>query len=116
MGTYLDGDLTQPYTPVSPVECTAADLPPSPLSTGVRAVTGTAAQEIAGTFPGVQSVSLTVLAGAVAVTMSDGAAVAVPAGVTMTWSVAQDSDTALAAASFAGATAAASYLLNWTYR
>ncbi|MFI7467435.1 hypothetical protein [Nonomuraea sp. NPDC049646] len=116
LGTYLDGDLTQPYTPTAPVECTAAEALPGPLSTGVRAVTGTAAQNLAGSFPGLQSVSLTVLAGAVNVTMSDGAAVAVPAGVTMTWSVAQDSDTALAAASFAGATAAASYLLNWTYR
>lgn len=116
LGTYLDGDLTQPYTPVSPVDCTAAELLPGPLSTGVRAVTGTAAQNIASSFPGVQSISLTVLAGAVNVTMSNGAGVPVPAGVTMTWSVAQDSDTALAAASFAGATAAASYLLNWTYR
>jgi hypothetical protein len=116
LGTYENGDLTQPYTPVSPVDCTAAELLPGPLSTGVRAVTGTAAQNIAGTFPGAQSVTLTVLAGAVNVTMSDGAAVPIPAGVTMTWSVAQDGDTALAAASFAGATAAVSYLLNWTYR
>lgn len=116
LGTYLDGDLTQPYTPVSPVDCTAAEALPGPLSTGVRAVTGTAAQNIAGSFPGVQSVSLTVLSGSVAATMSDGSAVPIPAGVTMTWSVAQDSDTALAVASFAGATAAASYLLNWTYR
>ncbi|MFI1954804.1 hypothetical protein ACH437_23650 [Streptomyces xinghaiensis] len=116
LGTYLDGDLTQPYTPVAPVECTAAETLPGPLSTGVRAVTGTAVQDIAATFPGAQSVTLTVLADAVNVTMSDGAAVPIPAGITMTWSVAQDADTSLAAASFAGATAAASYLLNWTYR
>ncbi|MFD5788577.1 hypothetical protein ACFWH1_18385 [Streptomyces sp. NPDC127037] len=116
LGTFLDGDLTQPYTPVAPVECTAAEALPGPLSTGVRAVTGTAAQDIAGIFPGLQSVSLTVLAGTVNATMSDGAAVPIPAGVTMTWSVAQDSDTALAAASFAGAAAGASYLLNWTWK
>ncbi|MGW2951506.1 hypothetical protein [Streptomyces eurythermus] len=116
LGTYLDGDLTQPYTPTAPVECTAADQPPGPLSTGVRNVTGTTAQNIAGSYPGVQSVSLTVLAGTVNVTMSDGAGVAIPAGVTMTWSVAKDEDAALAAASFAGATAASNYLLNWTYR
>lgn len=116
LGTYLDGDLTQPYTPTAPVECTAADQPPGPLSTGVRNVTGTAAQDIAGTFPGVQSVSLTVLAGTVNATMSDGANVAIPAGVTMTWSVAKDEDSALAAASFAGAAAASNYLLNWTFR
>jgi hypothetical protein len=114
LGTFLDGDLTQPYTPVAPVECTAAETLPGPLSTGVRAVTGTAAQDIAAAFPGLQSVSLTVLAGTVNATMTDGAAVPIPAGVTMTWSVAQDSDTALAAASFAGTAAGASYLLNWT--
>jgi hypothetical protein len=116
LGAFLDGDLTQPYTPVAPVECTAAEALPGPLSTGVRAVTGTAPQNLAGSFAGVQSVSLTVLAGTVNVTMSDGAAVPIPAGVTMTWSVAQDSDTALAAASFAGAAAGASYLLNWTWK
>ncbi|MEZ0073611.1 hypothetical protein [Planotetraspora sp. GP83] len=116
LGSYEDGDLTKPYTPVAPVECTTADLLPGPLSTGVRAVTGTAVQDIAATFPGAQSVSLTVLAGPVNVTMSDGTSVPVPAGVTLTWSVAQEADTALAAASFAGATATASYLLNWTYR
>lgn len=116
LGTYLDGDLTQPYTPVAPVECTAAEALPGPLSTGVRAVTGTAAQDIAAAFPGLQSVSLTVLAGTVNATMSDGTAVPIPAGATMTWSVAQDSDTALAAASFAGAAAGASYLLNWTWK
>ncbi|MFD8509706.1 hypothetical protein ACFV27_00970 [Streptomyces antimycoticus] len=116
LGTFLDGDLTSPYTPVAPVECTAAEALPGPLSTGVRAVTGTAAQDIAAAYPGLQSVSLSVLAGTVNVTMSDGAAVPIPAGVTMTWSVAQDSDTALAAASFAGAAAGASYLLNWTWK
>lgn len=116
LGAYRDGDLAQPYTPTAPAECTAAELLPGPLSTGVRAVTGTAAQDLAGVFPGLQSVSLTVLAGAVNATMSDGSAVPIPAGVTMTWSVAQDADTALAAASFTGASAAASYLLNWTFR
>ncbi|MET8609812.1 hypothetical protein [Streptomyces misionensis] len=116
LGTYEDGDLTKPYTPVAPVECTTAELPPGPLSTGVRAVTGTAPQDLAAAFPGLQSVSLTVTAGTVNATMSDGSAVPIPAGVTMTWSVAQDTDTALAVASFAGATASASCLLNWTYK
>ncbi|EMF20414.1 hypothetical protein H114_32764 [Streptomyces gancidicus BKS 13-15] len=116
LGTYEDGDLTRPYSPASPVECTAAEALPGPLSTGVRNVTGTAVQDLAAAFPGLQSVSLTVLAGTVNVTMSDGAAVPVPAGASLTWSVEQASDTALAVASFAGASAAASYLLNWTFR
>jgi hypothetical protein len=116
LGTFLDGDLTQPYTPTAPVECTAAEALPGPLSTGIRNVTGTAVQNLAASFPGLQSVSLTVLSGTVNVTMTDGAAVPVPAGATMTWSVAQEADTALVVASFAGATTAANYLLNWTYR
>jgi hypothetical protein len=117
LGTYLDGDPAKPFTPTAPVECTVdEDAAPSPLSTGVRAVTGTAAQDLVAAFPRLQSVSLTVLAGAVDVTMTDGSAVPIPAGVTMTWSVAKDEDSALAAASFAGASAAASYLLNYTYR
>ncbi|MER6557889.1 hypothetical protein ABT300_09000 [Streptomyces sp. NPDC001027] len=116
LGAFLDGDLTQPYTPVAPVECTAADVLPGPLSTGVRNVTGTAAQDIAAAFPGLQSVTLTVLSGSILATMSDGTNVTIPAGMTMTWSVAQDSDTALVAAAFAGATATTTYLLNWTWK
>ncbi|MEU3782719.1 hypothetical protein [Streptomyces sp900129855] len=116
LGTYLDGDLTKPYAPTAPVECTAADVLPGPLSTGVRNVTSTAAQDIAAAFPALQSVTVTVLSGSVNVTMSDGTSVSIPAGVSMTWSVAQDSDTALAAASFAGATAGTNYLLNWTWK
>lgn len=116
LGTYEDGDLTKPFTPTAPVECTVEDTTPGPLSTGVRAVTGTAAQNLAGTFPGLQSISLTVLSGNVLTTMSDGGAVPIPAGVTMTWSVAKDEDSALAAASFAGAAAGSQYLLNYTFR
>ncbi|WP_158697935.1 hypothetical protein [Streptomyces prunicolor] len=116
LGTYLDGDLTKPYTPTAPVECTTADVLPAPLSTGVRNVTGTTAQDIAAAFPSLQSVTLSVLSGSVLATMSDGTNVTIPTGMTMTWSVAQDSDTALAAAEFAGATAAANYLLNWTWK
>ncbi|MDX3345885.1 hypothetical protein PV387_03400 [Streptomyces sp. ME02-6987-2C] len=85
-----------------------------PVDTGVRSVTGTAAQDLVGEFPDLQSVSLAVLAGVVNVTASDGTDVPIPAGVTLTWSVSKDTDTALAAASFAGADASASYLLNWT--
>ncbi|MFI9418087.1 hypothetical protein [Streptomyces werraensis] len=85
------------------------------VETGVRAVTGSAVQDLVAEFPDLQSVSLAVLAGTVDVTMSDGSAVAIPAGVTLTWSVTKDTDTALAAAAFAGADSSASYLLNWTY-
>jgi hypothetical protein len=116
LGTYLDGDLTQPYTPVAPVECTAAEMLPGPVQTGVRNITGVANQQLATEFPGLQSVTLTVLSGFVTVTMSSGANVTIPAGVTMTWSVAKDDDTALEHATFVGTTAAANYLLNWTWK
>ncbi|MFJ4627181.1 hypothetical protein [Streptomyces sp. NPDC088847] len=119
VGTYREGDPNQPYTPVSPVVCTVdedEDTDPTPLSTGVRAVTGVAVQNLVTAFPGLQSVSLTVLAGTVNVTMTNGAAVPIPAGVTMTWSVAKDEDSALAAALFTGAAAGSQYLLNYTYR
>ncbi|MFC8332729.1 hypothetical protein [Streptomyces olivaceus] len=99
---------TSPTDPTDPDDGRAVD-------TGVRAVTGTAVQDLVAEFTDVQSVSLTVLAGAVAVTMTDGTAVPIPAGVAMTWSVAQTADTALSAASFAGTDAAADYLLNWTH-
>ncbi|MGW3971208.1 hypothetical protein ACWEFD_18150 [Streptomyces ardesiacus] len=85
-----------------------------PVDTGVRSVTGTEPQDLAGEFPGLQSVSLAVLAGTVNVTTTDGTDVPIPAGITLTWSVAKDTDTALAAASFTGADASTSYLLNWT--
>jgi hypothetical protein len=117
-------DATTPYTPTAVVtDCGASStlVPPTDptptatiVETGVRSVTGTAAQDLAAEFPDLQSVSLTVLAGSVAVTMSDGTGVGIPAGVTLTWSVATDGDTALGAAAFAGADAGASYLLNWT--
>ncbi|MFF6801136.1 hypothetical protein [Streptomyces sp. NPDC012616] len=116
LGTYLDGDLTQPYTPVAPVECTTADVLPGPVMAGVRNVTGVANQQLGDDFPGLQSVTLTVLSGFVAVTMSSGTNVTIPAGVTMTWSVAKEDDTALEHATFVGTTSAANYLLNWTWK
>ncbi|MFE0545200.1 hypothetical protein [Streptomyces sp. NPDC058891] len=86
-----------------------------PVDTGIRSVTGTAVEDLATEFPDLQSVSLAVLAGTVDVTMNDGTSVPIPAGVTLTWSVSKDTDSALVAASFAGADSSASYLLNWTY-
>ncbi|MDI9829690.1 hypothetical protein [Streptomyces sp. KAU_LT] len=116
--TELDGST--PYTPQGEVGvCSGTSATETtesgPVNTGVRSVTGIAAQDLATEFPDLQSVSLAVLAGAVNVTMTDGTDVSIPAGVTLTWSVSKDTDTALAAASFAGADPSASYLLNWTY-
>jgi hypothetical protein len=106
------GELTSCGSSTSSVSPTD---PAAVVDTGVRAVTGTAPQDLAGEFADLQSVSLAVLAGTVNVTTSDGADVPIPAGVTLTWSVTKDTDSALAAAAFAGADSSASYLLNWTY-
>ncbi|WP_202234517.1 hypothetical protein [Actinacidiphila reveromycinica] len=121
--TWLDADGEEVDEPEGELRSCGGTDPTDPtdpdgqaVDTGVRAVTGTAAQDLVAEFTGVQSVSLTVLAGAVAVTMTDGAAVEIPAGVAMTWSVSKPTDTALSAASFAGADASAEYLLNWTRR
>ncbi|MBK3592444.1 MULTISPECIES: hypothetical protein [Streptomyces] len=120
--TWLDADGVEIDEPEGDLTFCGAIDPTDPtdpdagvVSTGVRAVTGTAPQDLVAEFAGLQSISLAVLAGTVEVTVTDGTAVAVPAGVTLTWSVAKDTDTALAAASFVGADASASYLLNWTY-
>lgn len=88
----------------------------APVQTGIRRVVGTAVQAMKTEFAGLQSVSLSVLAGTVNVTMTSGAAQAVPAGATLTWSVSDTDDTSLALATFAGTAAGADYLLNWTYK
>jgi hypothetical protein len=87
------------------------------VSTGIRSVTGTAAVDVKALHPGLQSVTL-VNTGTtpVNVTMTDGAAVPVPAGVTLTWSVEDNDDTSLETASFAGSTAGSTYLLAFTYK
>lgn len=118
IGTWLDGDFEQPYTPANPVDCPdgGSSGAGGTVLTGVRSVTGITAQDLAAQFPTLQSVTLIVQAGVVRASMSDGVNVPIPAGVSMTWSVAKAEDSALAAAAFAGTSAAASYLLNWTYR
>lgn len=116
-----DTDLGgEAYTPTGVVRACAgssgSSTPDQPVQTGIRRVTGTAAQALASAFPGLQSVSLAVLAGTVNVTMTDGNAQAVPAGVTLTWSVADTDDSSLALATFVGAAAGADYVLNWIYK
>jgi hypothetical protein len=85
------------------------------VSTGARSVTGTTPVDLAGEFPGLQSVTLLVSAGSVLATLTNGAAVPIPAGANVTWSVTRDGDGSLDAASFAGADAGTTYLLLFTY-
>ncbi|MER6975699.1 hypothetical protein [Streptomyces carpinensis] len=113
-----DTDLNgSAYAPVGPVRsCGSTQQADQPVQTGIRRVTGTTAQALKTEFPGLQSVSLSVLADVVNVTMTNGAAQPVPAGATLTWSVTDTDDSSLSLATFAGASAAASYLVNWTYK
>ncbi|MFB7114833.1 hypothetical protein [Streptomyces sp. NPDC056291] len=91
--------------------------PDQPVLTGVRRVTGTTVvQNLKTEFPGLQSVSMTVVAGAVNAAMSSGTSQPVPAGASVTWSVSDTDDSSLAAAAFGGVTAAADFLLVWTYK
>lgn len=88
----------------------------SGVLTGIRRLSGdSAAQDLKAEYPGLQSVTLTVVTGPVAVTMSNGTGVTVPAGMTLTWSVLDSDDSALAAAAFDGG-ASSEYFLNWTYK
>ncbi|MFH8577123.1 hypothetical protein [Streptomyces zaomyceticus] len=112
--TTLDG--TTAYVPTGTVTV-CGQQPDAPLLTGVRRLTGTTTiQNLKTEFPGLQSVSLSVLAGAVNVAMSNGSGHPIPAGASVTWSVADTDDSSLAAASFAGASAASDYFLVWTYK
>ncbi|WP_381792990.1 hypothetical protein [Streptomyces niveus] len=112
--TTLDGTTGYAVTGTVSVCGQQAD---TPVLTGVRRLTGsTVIQTLKTEFPGLQSVSLSVLAGTVNVAMSSGSSQPIPAGASVTWSVADNDDSSLAAASFAGASAAADYFLVWTYK
>ncbi|MFF2940179.1 hypothetical protein ACFVSQ_10085 [Streptomyces niveus] len=112
--TTLDGTTGYAVTGTVSVCGQQADMP---VLTGVRRLTGsTVIQTLKTEFPGLQSVSLSVLAGTVNVAMSSGSSQPIPAGASVTWSVNDNDDSSLAAASFAGASAAADYFLVWTYK
>ncbi|MFF5968270.1 hypothetical protein ACFY64_32010 [Streptomyces collinus] len=110
------------YTPVGTVRsCTSstAATADQPVSTGIARYTNDGSLvDLKGTYPGLQSVTLTVLSGTVATGMtntSGGSGIAIPAGVTMTWSVEDTDDSSLDRALFQQQ-GAADYLLNWTWK
>lgn len=102
---------------VVPVPCNcgggAAD---APLSTGVRRVAGVAVQQLKADLPGLQSVTLTVLAGTVLVTTTSGVNQQIPTGVSLTWSVSDSDDSSLQNWTAVGSAAEADYLLVFTYK
>jgi hypothetical protein len=117
--TTLDGAAYAPQGEVG--VCAETSTPgseeptPAVVFTGARSTTGTAPVDLAAEFPGLQSVTLLVSTGSVLATLTNGAAVPIPAGSNVTWSVTRDQDTALDAASFTGADAGTTYLLLFTY-
>ncbi|MFJ3249066.1 hypothetical protein [Streptomyces sp. NPDC086782] len=114
LDTRLDG--TTSYTTTGTVTVCGQETD-QPVLTGVRRVSAsTTVQNLKTEFPGLQSVSLSVIAGSVNVAMSNGTSQPIPAGASVTWSVADTDDSSLAAASFAGVTTAADYFLVWIYK
>lgn len=94
------------------IPCTAAD---ALVSTGIRRITDATPQTMVADHPGLQSVTITVLAGVVNVSTNDGTAQSVPAGVSLTWSVSDTDDSSLQNWSCQGLTTP-DYLLNYTYK
>ncbi|MFF1965447.1 hypothetical protein ACFVW5_17900 [Streptomyces sp. NPDC058232] len=115
LGTYQDGDLTQPYTPVAPVDCTTdgdVSTPTTPVtvhSGGANLAPSTAAALPAS---GLQSVTVTTLTGNTVV-VTDSGPVTIPAGATLTWSVTRDQDQALTVTSVTTGPVATA-LVAWT--
>ncbi|MGW2074264.1 hypothetical protein ACWCPK_38510 [Streptomyces sp. NPDC001953] len=115
LGTYQDGDLTQPYTPVAPVDCSTdgdVSTPTTPVtvhSGGANLAASTAAALPAS---GLQSLTVTTLTGNTVV-VTDSASVSIPAGATLTWSVTRDHDQALTVTSVTTGPVATA-LVAWT--
>ncbi|MFI5629216.1 hypothetical protein ACIA8E_07515 [Streptomyces sp. NPDC051664] len=116
LGTYQDGDLTQPYTPVAPVDCTTdgdVSTPTTPVT--VHSGGASLAPSTAAALPasGLQSVTVTTLTGNTVV-VTDSGSVTIPAGASLTWSVTRDQDQALTVTSVTTGPVA-SALVAWTY-
>lgn len=113
------GNPVEPPVGSTVQDCASVLTAPGPdavLSTGIRRLTGdTAAVALATEFPGLQAVTLSVIAGTVAVTMTDGAAVTVPATTSLSWSVTDTDDSSLGVATFDGLVGS-DYLLHWTWK
>ena len=108
---YLDPANNTTVPQAELVACSSGD---NLVNTGIRHIVGVMNVNVKTIAPGLQSVTLTVLTGNVLVTVTDGTNVSVPAGVTLTWSVADTDDSSLAAATFVGSDGTADYVLHWT--
>ncbi|MEU0947644.1 hypothetical protein ABZ379_33830 [Streptomyces canus] len=117
--TDVNGSAYAPVGTVRSCAGTTATAADQTVSTGIaRHTNDPALVDLTAAYPGLQSVTLTVLSGTVATGMtntSGGSGIAIPAGVTMTWSVADTDDSSLGRALFQQQ-GNADYLLNWTWK
>ncbi|MGW4731833.1 hypothetical protein ACWEQC_22165 [Streptomyces shenzhenensis] len=106
----LDG---APYTPAGTVNvCAVPPIPDAVVNTGLNRLTeGTF--DVKGAAPGLQSATVTVLAGTAQVTTSSGTET-IPAGLSLTWSVSDD-DSSLSVLSVTSP-AGADVVTNYTYK
>lgn len=97
LGTYTDG-LTAPYTPVSPVDCDAADeeegAPPAVGVQAHRVELSAGASWDASAIPALQSVTAVAHSGTGTITTADGTST-LHTSEAATWSVARPEDAAL---------------------
>ncbi|MFJ8852363.1 hypothetical protein [Streptomyces sp. NPDC102437] len=112
--TALDG--TTPYTVTGTVgTCAPNPTPDAEVSTALHRYTAAATPDLKALYPGLQSATVTVLAGTVAVTTTGAADQPVPAGVALTWSTNDGDDSSLSALSL-NIPAGADVLVSATYK
>lgn len=112
--TALDG--TTPYTVTGTVgTCAPVSAPDAEVSTALHRYAAAATPDLKAMYPGLQSATVTVLSGTVAVTTTGAAGQPVPAGVALTWSTNDDDDSSLGALSLS-IPAGADVLVSATYK
>ncbi|MER6632314.1 hypothetical protein ABT301_29540 [Streptomyces sp. NPDC000987] len=111
LDTALDGVTA--YTVTGTVGTCAAPPPTDTVvNTGLNRLTAAGTFDVKGAAPGLQSATVTVLAGTAQVTTSSGT-VTIPAGLSLTWSVSDDDDSVLSVLSVT-APAGADVVTNYT--
>lgn len=106
----------------NPVPCTscggAANEPvvDALVFTGIRRLAGAVTFNAAALHPGLQSITLIVLAGEVNISAQDGSDQAAPAGASLSWSVIDTDDSSLTFVTFTGAAGDADFLVSFTYK
>ncbi|WP_143675844.1 hypothetical protein [Streptomyces milbemycinicus] len=108
-------DAVTPYTVTGTIgTCTAPPTPDAVVGTGLNRQIAAGTFDVKAAAPGLQSATVTVLTGTAQVTTSSGT-VTIPAGLSLTWSVADDDDSVLSVLSVTVA-AGADVVTNYTHK